>query len=159
MKHVCMEYSSSFMIIPLLMQFCEYSYKGYYYEQVFMEGGNSCVNGFVVGSIIGAKKGVNHVVLSAPVTMLTWFYCSFLRRISFIEIILINSLTSFLMLCIFLLFIQQTIHYRKQLCISVLLAFHSGISINDSICSRFRFSRIKSTNDFLSLVNRCLSIR
>ena len=43
-----------------------------YDEQVFMEGGNSCVNSFVVGSIIGAKKGVNHVVLSAPV------YCEFL---------------------------------------------------------------------------------
>lgn len=32
-----------------------------------MEGGSSCVNNFVVGAIIGAKKGVNHVVLSAPV--------------------------------------------------------------------------------------------
>ena len=32
-----------------------------------MEGGNSCVNNFVVGAIIGAKKGVNHIALSAPV--------------------------------------------------------------------------------------------
>ncbi|KAK8815513.1 hypothetical protein WA538_004643, partial [Blastocystis sp. DL] len=34
--------------------------------RVFMEGGSSCVNNFVVGAIIGAKKGVNHVVLGAP---------------------------------------------------------------------------------------------
>ena len=32
-----------------------------------MEGGNSCVNNFVVGAIIGAKNGVNHIALSAPV--------------------------------------------------------------------------------------------
>ena len=36
-------------------------------KEVFMEGGSSCVNNFVVGAIIGAKKGVNHVVLGAPV--------------------------------------------------------------------------------------------
>ena len=46
-------------------------------EDVFMEGGNSCVNSFVVGSIIGAKKGVNHVVLSAPVFVNSCYYHSF----------------------------------------------------------------------------------
>ena len=37
-----------------------------------MEGGNSCVNNFVVGAIIGAKKGVNHIALSAPVGFLCY---------------------------------------------------------------------------------------
>ena len=38
--------------------------------KIFIEGGNSCTNSFVVGALIGAKQGVNKVVLSAPVCIL-----------------------------------------------------------------------------------------
>ena len=34
--------------------------------RIFIEGGNSCTNSFIVGALIGAKQGVNEVFLSAP---------------------------------------------------------------------------------------------
>ena len=57
---------SIFMIILISMRLCEQVYKSVYHE-IFIEGGNSCTNSFIVGALIGAKQGVNEVFLSAPV--------------------------------------------------------------------------------------------
>lgn len=64
--------------------------------RIFIEGGNSCTNSFVVGALIGAKQGVNKVVLSAPVCdVVDGLTCSCLLRTSFIRIISFSLSTDY----------------------------------------------------------------
>lgn len=69
---------------------------GFSFFKIFIEGGNSCTNSFVVGALIGAKQGVNKVVLSAPVCgVIDELTCSCLLRTSFIRIISFNLSTDY----------------------------------------------------------------